>query len=208
MKDLKTWCSEWLEEQADGSSDVRWYEGYAEPGYDEPELGVVLANWNDFSEKVTVLHDGDELTARPGDLLEQAGYSVEWCDEWTDCCNCYKLIRTSPDSFFWQPSYFWPSECEIQCKQCALADMDSYADWVTSKDDHIDNLLLPWEEHGWAELPSKFWWIVGVTAGATKESLEVAAEKHSDDAVQFVIQHNPTILGQQYRVFIRQPQQD
>lgn len=72
-------------------SEVEWAPGYAEPGYDEPKHGVVLANWNGYPSRLT-------------DILEKAGYAIEWSDEWTSCENCGKVFRTSPDSYGWQMS--------------------------------------------------------------------------------------------------------
>lgn len=79
--------------------------GYAEPGYDDPEVCVLLGNWNDFSQ-------------RAYDLLERAGYSLEWSDEWTCCDGCGKALRTSPDSYGWQQAGVLANGCEFFCLGC------------------------------------------------------------------------------------------
>jgi hypothetical protein len=82
------------------------YKGYSEPGYEMThEDGVILtADWNDVNDKVV-------------ELLERAGADIEWCDEWTSCCDCGKLVRTIQDSYSWQP-YYNAKDCELVCGDC------------------------------------------------------------------------------------------
>jgi hypothetical protein len=74
---------------------------YGEPGYDKPlrSLPILLANWNYVSKEAYV-------------ALEEAGYALEWCDEWItdDDGHAY---RTSPDSFMWRPSYTLSPNCDV-----------------------------------------------------------------------------------------------
>ena len=84
---------------------IGWAPGYAEPGYDQPKRGVVMANWN---------HLPKELDS----ILDRAGYTVEWSDEWTECSDCGKALRTSPDSYGWRPSYTVTSDGEVVCRVC------------------------------------------------------------------------------------------
>lgn len=77
---------------------------YAEPGYDQPKNGVLLANWN-------VLARGLD------DILEKMGYAVEWSDEWSFCDNCCKCFRTQPDHLGWEPSY-QEIDGELLCREC------------------------------------------------------------------------------------------
>jgi hypothetical protein len=78
---------------------------YAEPGYDNPKSGILFANWNHFPGKAT-------------DLLERAGYAVEWSDEWHICDGCGKAVRTSPDSYGWQAAYILNDDSKILCLDC------------------------------------------------------------------------------------------
>jgi hypothetical protein len=83
---------------------------YGELGYDQPKHGILFANWNYFSRGI-------------GDLLERIGYSIEWEDEWCRCDNCGKALRTSPDSYSWQPSYIENIETgERYCHDCFTED--------------------------------------------------------------------------------------
>lgn len=82
---------------------IQWFEGYAEPGYDDTPHGVCVANWNDFEEL--------------GNQLESAGIATEWCDEWTECATCNKIIREQPDSYGWLPFLLIDGN-EIICLKC------------------------------------------------------------------------------------------
>jgi hypothetical protein len=78
---------------------------YAEPGYDQPNRGVLFADWN-------------TLPCELDSLLERAGYSVEWSDEWATCDACRYAIRTEPDGYDWEPWYV-VDDSGYTCKACA-----------------------------------------------------------------------------------------
>lgn len=86
---------------------------YAEPGYTQPERGVLFANWNYFPSSID-------------DTLERAGFSIEWEDEWTTCEDCGRAVRTSPDCYGWQPSYALIDDCQIVCADCLAKDPIEY----------------------------------------------------------------------------------
>lgn len=79
--------------------------GYAEPGYTDPEHGILLANWNVFPRGIDT-------------VLERAGYAIEWSDEWSTCADCNKAVRTSANSYSWQASYQLVNDCEVVCNNC------------------------------------------------------------------------------------------
>ncbi len=91
--------------------------GYAEPGYTDPARGILLANWNYFPSRIDR-------------TLEDAGYKVEWRDEWDACAECGKLVRTTADCYSWQPSYVLMNECEVVCHNCV-----NWADYLESIED-------------------------------------------------------------------------
>ena len=66
--------------------------GYGEPGYTNPAKGIVFADWNHFPRGLD-------------DILECAGYAIEWSDEWIVCHETGKAYRHSPDSYGWKPYY-------------------------------------------------------------------------------------------------------
>jgi hypothetical protein len=82
-----------------------WAPGYAEPGYDQPTRGVLLADWNVFPTGIDT-------------ILERAGYTIEWSDEWITCAECNKAVRTEPDGYDWTPSYVIV-DGDFLCRSCA-----------------------------------------------------------------------------------------
>ncbi len=101
---------------------------YAEPGYRTDSGVIVFGNWNpprwpkNGDEPLT---RAETLAPRLFDALEGIGADCEWLDEWALCTECYRAVRTEPDSYSWRPSYAWQNECEIVCTDCLLADMDT-----------------------------------------------------------------------------------
>jgi hypothetical protein len=86
---------EWLQDQ----HDCGYASTYGEPGYTDPEKGILFANWNNIPRAFF-------------DYLEAQGYSLEWSDEWmvTDEGRAY---RTSPDSYSWEPSIIYTEDGEV-----------------------------------------------------------------------------------------------
>lgn len=94
---------------------------YAEPGYDH-QLAAT-GNWNSVDEYNSQTRDREDvpqgnLPARLLAILEKLGFECEWSDEWTSCDDCSKLIRTQPDSHWWEPSYVM-GDGSCHCKGCA-----------------------------------------------------------------------------------------
>ena len=87
--------------------------GYAEPGYKNPASGVVATgNWNSIStwdNKGQKILAEDHTVNELGTMLEEMGIKLEWSDEWTECCECGKLCRTTGDSYGWKRCY-WADE--------------------------------------------------------------------------------------------------
>ena len=109
-------------------------QGYAEPGYDGDLVAV--GNWNNVDRYDSVEKKRVEVSNFPervGKILEKLGFETEWSDEWTSCHDCGKLVRTSPDSYSWTPSYAIVNECELLCHECIADDPTSYLE------DHEDN---------------------------------------------------------------------
>jgi len=97
--------------------------GYAEPGYGtlEGDDIIVTGDFNecssyDWDTKTRTLVD--DIPERVAKVLESAGIEIEWNDEWAECCECYKLVRTSADSYGWTASFALIDDCEIICSEC------------------------------------------------------------------------------------------
>ena len=123
--------------------------GYAEPGYTEPTHPFVFCgNWN---------------RKAPGrnhivTLIEAAGGETEWSDEWTECDECNKIVRTSPDSYSWRRSY-WHNEGtgECICEGCTVKyRMEEYVAALTGNDSAADTFDVDFDEHGYTRLDAEF----------------------------------------------------
>lgn len=78
---------------------------YSEPGYENPPRGILLANWNRFPSSLEK-------------KLKEAGYEVEWSDEWMVCGDCVGAVRVEPDGMEWTPSYVITEDSELICNTC------------------------------------------------------------------------------------------
>lgn len=94
-----------IENRAYHIDNIQYAKTYSEPGYSNPAKGILLGNWNHFSNDATR-------------LLEKLGYEIEWEDEWATCEDCGGAVRISPDSYGWQSSYALIDECSIVCHLC------------------------------------------------------------------------------------------
>jgi len=100
--------------------DVRLhFEGYAEPGYTDPDSGIIATgDWNPTWKKGGGIHEyEDDTMPRVAKLFEKLGIELEWDDEWVMCDQCCKLVRTQPNSYGWQPSYYAGDDGDL-CLEC------------------------------------------------------------------------------------------
>ena len=102
--------------------------GYADPRYGAADAIIVLGNWNTRDKydptRTTPLTKDETLPARLARVLERIGAEVEWYDEWAQCSECYRAIRTEPDSYSWRPAFAWLDDCSIVCSRCLLGDVN------------------------------------------------------------------------------------
>ena len=105
--------------------------GYCEPGYGSTNEDIVVTgNWNTISKYDSNTRksiDVDKTPPRLCEVLEKMSVEIEWDDEWVACCECNGLLRTSPDSYSWKPSYVQTDD-GIACENC----LDG--------EDHLNNL--------------------------------------------------------------------
>jgi hypothetical protein len=90
---------------------AEWCAEYGEPGYTNPDKGIIFANWNDIPNGLA-------------DWLEKCGYELEWSDEWMIDYSYGKAYRTSADSYQW--------ECLVHLRDDGeyLTPDDSADDWI------------------------------------------------------------------------------
>lgn len=105
------------------------YNGYAEPGYSDPECGIVATgDWNDITNYVNNVHFTiSDIPSRIAKLFEKLGIPIEWSDEWVECSQCGKIVRTEPDSYSWKPAYTL-GEGELWCHECEPEETDGEPD--------------------------------------------------------------------------------
>ena len=94
--------------------------GYSEPGYTSKYNIVATGNWNkvdryDREKKERVIVS--DLPERVSKIFEKLGVECEWSDEWCECYDCGKLLRTQPDNWFWKPS-FTLDDNGAHCREC------------------------------------------------------------------------------------------
>lgn len=101
------------------------YYGVVEPGYGyDDDTVLVVGNWN---EKRSGTPWEKFHPVRLENALETTGAEIDWYDEWTRCEECYRAVRTQPNSYSWTPSYIW-TEYGPVCVECVLGNLESYLD--------------------------------------------------------------------------------
>lgn len=137
---------------------LHYANGYAEPGYTDPAKSVLFANWNIFPRGIE-------------SVLERAGYAIEWEDEWTTCNDCGKAVRTSGDSYHWQPYYVLFNECEIVCLDCV-----DWPDYLQSIEDDPNAACVAEcnpADHGYSLLSDRSEYESGFFPGQTDRPVDV-----------------------------------
>lgn len=78
---------------------------------------LLLSGWDEKDQIELFLGAYCDDIQRQWDIDVLFQYSYGFDDEYTQCSNCCQIIRTSPDSYSWQPDYL-QTECEILCQDC------------------------------------------------------------------------------------------
>lgn len=138
-----------LEYVQEKSPDFNIASTYGEPGYKDPERGVLIANWNPLPRGLC-------------DWLEHIGFELEWCDEWAVVND--KAWRTQANSYDWEPSWRVTNDgeeitrddgAEAWIEEAAMTDWAQPAgcvpSWVTPADLEAAgyNLFEADKESGW-----------------------------------------------------------
>ena len=115
---------------------LEFADSYGEPGYTDPEKGILFANWNDVPKSAQ-------------EFLESQGYELEWSDEWYVHYDSSptKAYRTSPDSYQWTSQIKYCDDGYVLTPECDISDWideckcegknDTYSclpDWVKPDD--------------------------------------------------------------------------
>jgi hypothetical protein len=164
------------------------FAGYEEPGYTTPEHGVIATgNWNNFRvwDSKTKAYQLNEcyLRKRVGDLFEKMGIPCEWSDEWTECSECYALIRTSPDCYSWLPS-FLSGEDGHTCHTCVLKDPEAYLKELEDNESSAITLDIDPCDHGYELIDDSF--ETGWHPGQNDDPKKVAKELRDKGVSRFL----------------------
>lgn len=153
------------EEYGDGVTVTDVILGYAEPGYSsDADAVVVLGDWNPRhvsgvtrsryeDESLPARYESDDkrvtMPVRLAAALERVGAEVEWSDEWTQCQECHRAVRTQADSYHWKPSYVYVTDSGPICSDCLISDgEDAILGYGNDEDTYVNNAskCLTWCE--------------------------------------------------------------
>ncbi len=121
--------------QVHESGDVylREAEGYAEPGYADPDdCPILLANWNAetrWNKEANKSETISKLMPLLGEFAEAVGCAIEWSDEW-EVCECQKAFRISPNSYRWTMFGAFIEDMAV-CGECILEDPEPYFETIS-----------------------------------------------------------------------------
>ena len=138
--DYLQWFQAWCENR---NLDFSFAENMCEPGYDLPEKGVILTNWNNVPEHIAK-------------GLERRGYTTLWLDEWIVVHNqstcSSEAYRSSPDCYSWTPSYVPSNDGELLGLNEAQEDPEMYFDLLMNDPTRAMTFwgISP-KEHGWVQ---------------------------------------------------------
>jgi len=186
------------ETYGDGEIVTGYGVGYAEPGYHDDQTMWVTGNWNttqSYANRTAglPLTPDEQMPAVLADALTRIGVEIEWLDEWTECTDCYRLVRTSGDSYMWQPSFAYVNECEPTCADClrtmgedAVTEYVNELRAITWADDAFLT-GLGWTRYNADEYESG--WHPGQDADPTEITAEIARTLPGHDVV-FLLDEN------------------
>lgn len=176
--------------------DIQFYTGYNEPGYTDPESGIIaLGNWNNDTKYDPMLKRQVTVSTYPSRisrLFEKLGVEIEWSDEWSSCGDCGKLFRTSPDSYGWLPSYV-ADDSGYLCHVCVEADPETHLESLEGHTNRCNTIsdINP-SEHGYVKFNGQF--ETGFHPGQTDDPKKVAEELRAKGIARFLF--NMDSVGQ------------
>lgn len=126
----------------------RWGEGFRRWGEIHPNI------YGSLRIPTGVNRDGEPGAPYlvPEGLIE-LDQVMEWgfSDEYSTCSDCYKAVRTSPDSYSWQMRGYI-DEDGIHCRECTKDDPDLYLEHCMNSNSLLNEDLIDLVEEGWTDL--------------------------------------------------------
>ena len=162
--------------------------GYAEPGYNNPESGIILTgNWNNVTRYDYETRESVKLSDFPERLAKifskRYGAELEWSDEWCACSDCGKLVRTQADSYGWK-RYYFESDGENICGDCVKKDPANYLESLEGKDRQAITIDVDPEKHGYAKLAEELQ--NGLYGGQCADPATIAKNLKEKDVNRFL----------------------
>jgi hypothetical protein len=175
--------------------------GYAEPGYKDPESGViVIGNWNPARDRFGELIS--ELPVFLRKAFERLDCDIQWDDQWSACYGCNKLVRIHPDCYTWKISAAVVNECEFYCHECIKDDPEQYVEEHLNNPKKCLTISVDLEALGFTRMDFDGEWHFG---GHDKTPTEVAKGISGD----FVfVQDSAHQFGMDYSVWVREPKEE
>jgi len=97
---------------------------------------TVGADPDDSSKNMAIVDDWDTLEDPEFEVvmlaLDVDPQNFGFSDEYSTCGQCGEIIKTSPDSWGWQPD-FWLGDGDIVCHKCLEYCLDMYVDWILER---------------------------------------------------------------------------
>lgn len=153
---------------------------YAEPGYSDPEAGIVFGNWNPVCgfnvPKETQRRDPVKKLAR---ILEKLGFELEWEDEWDRCSDCGKAVRTQPDCYHWTSAFRILNDCELVCLECLSKDIPGYLESIEDNPQQACPPEFHPSEHGYTKHNGTF--ETGFHPGQDANPKEILKALHAEN---------------------------
>lgn len=78
---------------------------------------IICESWDNVNKLADVVRDVLGIEEEKVLVNELLGVEVVFSDEYTTCSDCHHVIRTSPDSYHWQPN-FYVGDGFIVCSEC------------------------------------------------------------------------------------------
>lgn len=161
------------------SGEIRFPEGYAEPGYTAEECEgaplIAIGDWN--------------RSKRLAKTLERMGFELEWSDEWSECSGCYKVFRTQGDCYTWKPSYAWVYG-EPYCHECLMEDPAAYLEGLQDNPDTCCVLDISPEDHGYKKVGAEEYESGWYGREADPHEIFKALSKEGHRGIVFVLERN------------------
>jgi hypothetical protein len=120
----------------------------------EGENFIIATSWNNLGKLANELSKYVEFGEDNGDCesileavteeLTGSKYNWGFDDEYDTCCECGKIVRTSPTSYSWMPSYY-RGEWGLICEECVRKNPEEYIDWLLNNSERINTIFTEQE---------------------------------------------------------------